>query len=412
MRGDGYDRPMSIPGDGVLSKAYRQYLVARALGAAANQMLAVALGWQMYDLTGRAWDLALVGLVQFIPALLLTVPAGHLVDSSDRKKVLAASLAMQGAAALLLCWSSVGLWVGRDLILLLCLLIGASRALQLPSQQALIPSLVPALAVPRALALNATVNKVSTIGGPALGGFLYVAGAGVVYGTCAIMLLVATICALRVSSQPHARDTSPVSLRSLFAGVAFIRANPVVLGAIAVDLFATVLGSVAALLPIYAKDVLHTGPWGLGLLRSAPAVGGLVVSIWMTHHAVTHSVGRRMFIAVGVYGAATALFAVSGNLVVSMLLLTIVGAADLMSTVLRHSLVQMATPNELLGRVSAAHSTSISASNQLGQFRAGAVAEYTGPVIAALLGGVTTLVAAALCVRAFPALARRKTFTE
>ncbi len=396
----------------MLTIGYRQYLIARSLGAAANQMLSVALGWQMYDLTGRAWDLGLVGLVQFVPALLLTIPAGHFVDSSDRKKILAISLAMQGAAAVLLCWGSVGQWIGRDLILLLCLLIGASRALQLPSQQALIPDLVPAAAVPRALALNAMVNKISTIGGPALGGFLYVAGAGVVYGTCSVMLLIAVVCALRVPAKPHVRDGSPVSMQSLFAGIAFIKANPVVLGAIALDLFATVLGSVAALLPIYAKDVLHTGPWGLGLLRSAPALGGLIVSARMTHRAMTHSVGKRMFIAVAVFGLSTMAFALSTNLIISLMLLVVVGASDLMSTVLRHSLVQMATPNALLGRVSAAHSTSITASNQLGQFRAGAVAEYTGPVAAAVLGGVATLLAAAVCIRAFPALARRETFTK
>ncbi len=395
----------------MLSRAYKQYLIARALGAAANQMLAVALGWQVYDLTGRAWDLGLVGLVQFVPALLFTIPAGHLVDQADRKKMLAAALAMQATAATLLCWGSVGGWISRDLILLLCVLIGTARALQLPSQQALIPSLVPSGAVPRALALNAMVNKTSTIGGPALGGFLYVAGAGVVYGTCAVMLLVGTACCLRVPSMPHERDTSPTTLRSLFAGFAFVRDNPVVLGAIAVDLFATVLGGVAALLPIYAKDVLHAGPWGLGLLRSAPAVGGLVVSVWMTRRPISHSVGRTMFIAVGIFGTATVLFSLSTNIVLSLMLLTIVGAADLMSTVLRHSLVQMATPIQLLGRVSAAHSTSISASNQLGQFRAGAVAEYTGPVVAACLGGVATLLAAAACVRAFPQLAKRNTFT-
>lgn len=396
----------------MLSRAYRQYLISRALGAAANQMLAVALGWQMYDLTGSAWDLGLVGLVQFLPAILLTVPAGHLVDSVDRKKVLALSMVLQGAAAILLGWSSVGLWIERDLILVLCVLIGTARALQLPSQQALIPSLVPASAIPRALALNAMVNKISTIGGPALGGFLYVAGAGVVYGTCALMLLIATLCALRVPSTPRQRDRSPVTLHTLFAGFAFIRANPVVLGAILVDLFATVLGGVAALLPIYAKDVLLTGPWGLGLLRSAPAIGGLIVSAWLTHRPPTKSVGRYMFIAVGIFGAATVLFSLSTNLIMSLFLLTIVGASDLMSTVLRHSLVQMTTPNELLGRVSAAHSTSISASTQLGQFRAGAVAEFTGPVAAVFLGGIATLLAAALCVRAFPALARRNTFTH
>jgi MFS family permease len=411
VRGDQTSNKPSTS-DRALSPAFRQYLAARALGAAANQMLGVALGWQVYDLTGRAWDLGLVGLVQFLPAFLLTVPAGHLVDSMDRKKLLAASLAMQASVALVMCWGSVGQWIERDLILLLCLLLGASRALQLPAQQALIPSLVPAGAMPRSLALNAAVNKMATIGGPALGGFLYMAGAGVVYAICTLMLLTSMVCAWRISVERHERDTNPVTLRSLLAGIQFVRGNPVVMGAIAVDMWAVVLGGVAALLPIYAKDVLHTGPWGLGLLRSAPALGGLLMSAWMAHRPFASSVGRVMFTAVFVYGVATGLFALSSNLFLSLALLTVVGGADLVSTVLRHALVQMSTPRPLLGRVSAVGSTAIVASNQLGQFRAGAMAEFMGPIAAALLGGVGILVSAAWCMRAFPTLVRRNTYSD
>lgn len=394
-----------------ISKGYRRYLLTRGLGDFSHHMLAVALGWQMYELTGRALDLGLVGLVQFIPALVLTIPAGQLLDLIDRRKMLAASLAMQVCSAAILCWASLEGWINRDLILLLCLAIGSARSIQLPAQQALIPMLVPNNYLAKAMAMNATVSKTATICGPAIGGFLYATGASVAYGTCASMLVLAFANLMYVSmpKKTPKRASSARVFDSMFAGIRFVAANRVVLGAMTLDMFAVVLGGVVALLPVFAKDVLHTGSVGFGLLRSAPAVGGVIISIWLARHPIDRKVGRSMFVAVAIYGISTALFSLSTNLHLSILLLVIVGAADLWSTVLRHSLVILSTPGELLGRVSAVHSTGIVASHQLGQFRAGAAAEFLGPIHAALFGALGTLAALAWCARAFPALFQRKT---
>lgn len=390
------------------TRSYRHYLAARFLGLLGNNMLAVALGWQMYALTASAWDLGLVGLAQFLPALLLTVPAGLLVDSHDRRLVFAASLALQGAAAVLLCWGSVAGWVGRDAILMVCLVTGVGRALQLPAQQAIVPALVPRAGLPRALAQNATVTKISTIAGPALGGFLYAGGAGVVYGLCTAVFALGAALALRVKLAPPGRTGEAVSWPALFAGIAFIRANPLVLGAMSLDLFATLAGTSMALLPMFAKDILHTGPWGLGLLRAAPAAGGLLVSAWISRHPMDREVGRRMYAAVMLYGLGTVAFSFCTDLGWAMAALGVVGAADIVSTVLRHSVVQVETADALRGRVGAAHATSIAASNQLGQFRAGVAAEWLGPAAAVLLGGCATVVVVLVWTRLFPALFQRK----
>lgn len=390
---------------------YRRYLAARVLGLTGNNMIGVALGWQMYDLTGSAWDLGLVGLAQFVPALLLTVPAGLLVDSVDRSRVFAASLALQGASSALLWWVSqagkAGM-AGRDLILLVCVLIGVARALQLPAQQAIIPTLMPKAELPRALAHNASVNKLSMIAGPALGGVLYAGGAGVVYGLCAAVFVFSTALALRVRLPYTPPRGQAVSWTALFAGIGFIRANPVVLGAMSLDMFATLAGSSTALLPMFAKDILHTGPWGLGLLRAAPAVGGLCMSVLIVRWTMDRDVGRRMFAAVLVYGLATAGFSFCTALAWAIAALVVIGAADIVSTVLRHSVVQVETEDGLRGRVGAAHAASIAASNQLGQFRAGVAAQWMGPAGAVLLGGCATVLITVAWVRLFPALFQRE----
>ena len=390
-----------------LPKSFQRYLGARFLGVLANHMIGVALGWQMYDLTGSAWNLGLVGLVQFLPALALTVPAGLLIDSVDRRHVLAASLAIQCAAAAILGWGSVSGWVTRDLILLVCVLIGTARALQLPAQQAIIPALVAAEDLPHALAVNALMNKMSMIGGPALGGVLYAGGPGLVYGLCAGLFLISTVLALLVAVPRVLRLREAISWTSLFAGIGFIRSHPVVLGAMSLDMFAVLLGSTTALLPIFAMDILHTGPWGLGLLRAAPALGGLFMTVLIARSPMGNKVGHRMFIAVALYGVATIGFSFCTQLIWSLAALAAIGAADVVSTVLRHSVVQVETEDALRGRVGAAHSTSIAASNQLGQFRAGVSAELLGPAGAVLFGGITTLLVAASWARLFPELLHR-----
>ena len=397
--------------DSATAPAFRRFLWARLLSNGAQQMLLVALGWQMYDLTSSAWDLGLVGLMQFLPALFLTIPAGQLVDRADRRTVLAASFAMLAAVALVLAWGSTGGWVGRDLILGLSVVVGIARALQSPAQQALLPSLVPIVQLPRAMAQSSSVMQVAVIGGPALGGFLYAFGAAVVYATSFAMAIVAlaAVVAIRMQTRPATR--APMTLTAVFAGFRYIFDHKVMLGAISLDLFAVLLGGATALLPIFAKDVLATGPWGLGLLRSAPAIGALGMALYLARHPPRQRVGTLMFSSVAVFGVAILVFALSRSMLLSIAALALSGAADTISVVIRQTLVQIETPDEMRGRVSAVNATFIGASNQLGEFRAGAMAAWLGPVGSAVVGAIGTLVVAALWIRLFPSLARRDTLT-
>jgi MFS family permease len=389
------------------SSSFRCFLATRLLGSAANQMMLVALGWQMYDLTASAWDLGLVGLMQFLPALLLTIPAGHLVDRVDRRNVLAAALVLQAVVAGLLAWSSGGAWVQRELILALSIVIGVARALQMPAQQALLPGLVSLEALPRATALSASVMQIAVIGGPALGGFVYVAGAAMVYGVAFAMFVVSIGFVAAIQHRAKLAASLPVTFASVFAGLRFIWQHKVVLGAVSLDLFAVLLGGATALLPIFAKDVLGTGPWGLGLLRAAPALGAFVMAVALVHWPLDRRVGRWMFASVAIYGVATLAFALSTAFVVSMIALAVSGAADMVSVVIRQTLVQLETPDEMRGRVSAVNATFIGASNQLGEFRAGAVAAWLGTVASVVIGAAGTLLVVAVWVRLFPPLARR-----
>jgi MFS family permease len=377
------------------------------LSTAANQILLVALGWQMYDLTGSAWDLGLVGLLQFIPTLALTIPAGHLADRVDRRQVITAALVLQVIVAALLAWGSAGGWVGRGLILGVSVLLGVVRALQTPAQQAIVPALVEQAQLPRAMALSSAVMKIAVVAGPALGGFIYALGAGWAYGLCTAIVVASIVCVLSIHRVALIRSKEPATFASMFAGFGFMFSKPVVLGAISLDLFAVVLGGATALLPIYAKDILHTGPWGLGLLRASPAVGALLMAAWMARYPIRNHVGRSLFVAVAVYGLAILVFAFSNHFVLSMIMLAVSGAGDMVSVVIRQTLVQLETPDEMRGRVSAVNATFISTSNQLGEFRAGATAEWLGAFGSVVLGGVGTLLVVALWIRLFPALAKR-----
>jgi MFS family permease len=392
---------------GDLPPQLRAFLGVRLCGMGAQQMLLVALGWQMYDLTASAWDLGLVGLMQFVPALFLTIPAGQLVDRIDRRRVLAASLALQVVVALVLAWGSASGWVNRDLILALSAAIGIARALQAPAQQAMLPSLVPIVQLPRAMALSSSAMQVAVIGGPAVGGFVYALGAVAVYVGALALFLLAVWFVLGIHAKPLAHPAAPVTLASALAGFRFIWQHKDVLGAISLDLFAVLLGGATALLPIFAKDVLQTGPWGLGLLRGAPAFGALAMALVLARSPPRRNVGRWMFGSVAIYGAAILVFAASTSLVLSMIALAISGAADMVSVVIRQTLVQLQTPDEMRGRVSAVNATFIGASNQLGEFRAGATAAWIGTIGAVVTGALGTLAVVALWMRLFPALARR-----
>jgi len=390
-----------------LSRSFHFFLWTRMLSTASNQILLVALAWQVYDLTGRAWDLGLVGLCQFVPTFLLTLPSGQLADRSDRRKLLAGATALQFIAAAILAWGSAAGWVSRDIILTLSVLLGMARALQTPAQQAIVPKLVTAAQIPRAMALSSAVMKVAVIAAPALGGFVYAEGPAWAYAFCLVVAMAAMACAMSIEKVPIIKSKEPPTLATMFAGFGFMFHKPVVLGAISLDLFAVVLGGATALLPIYAKDILHTGPWGLGLLRSSPAVGALILGAWLAKRPLDRNVGRLLFASVAIYGLSIVVFAFSRDFVLSMLVLGVSGAADMVSVVVRQTLVQVETPDEMRGRVSAVNATFISTSNQLGEFRAGGTAALMGPVGAVVLGGVGTLVVVALWAKIFPALFRR-----
>ena len=377
------------------------------LATAGNQMVLVALGWQMYDLTSSAWDLGLVGLAQFVPTVLFTIPAGQLADRVDRRLVLTAAIMVQLFAAALLAWGSAAGFVDRDVILLASVGLGIARALQSPAQAAIVPALVPAGDLPRAMALSTAAMKLAVVTGPAIGGFVYVGGASIAYGTCAAIFIVATGCALAIHKVRVPPAKEAVSLSTIFAGFAFLGTQPVVLGAISLDLFAVVLGGATALLPIYAKDILQTGPWGLGLLRAAPGIGALAMGAVLARRPPARHVGRQLFAAVAIYGVAVLVFAFSANFILTMAALAVSGAADMVSIVIRHTLVQLETPDAMRGRVSAVNATFVSTSNQLGEFRAGSMAAWLGPVGSAVFGGIGTLVVVALWMRLFPQLAQR-----
>ncbi len=367
-------------------------------------MQGVAVGWQVYHLTGSAWYLGLVGLAQFLPMFLLTLVVGHVADRYDRRGVARICQLVEGVAAGLLALGSANGWLTEKGILAIVLIAGAARAFEGPTMQALLPGLVPSFLIPRAAAWAASATQTATILGPALGGFLYAAGPAPVYATAGFLFLAAStfISLFHVERKPGRRE--PVTLRSLFAGIAFIRSRPALLGAISLDLFAVLLGGATALLPIYARDILTTGPWGLGLLRSAPAAGALAMSVFLARHPLRRRVGRTMFTAVTVFGLATVVFAVSTSFLLSLVTLVVLGAADVISVVIRQSRVQIGTPDEMRGRVSAVNSLFIGTSNQLGEFESGATAALFGVVPAVLIGGVGTIIVVIVWMRLFPRL--------
>ena len=399
---------MSIPqGQPSLTRGFFYFLLTRLLSTAANQVLLLALAWQMYDLTSSAWDLGLVGLFQFVPTVLLTIPSGQLADRLDRRRLIASAITLQLASASLLMWGTVEHWVGRETILGLSVLIGIARALQMPAQQAILPKLVPTRLLPRALAISTTVMQVAVVAAPAIGGFIYALGPTWAYGLCIVLLVAGILSAAGIDHVPIIKSTEPASLATMFAGFDYMFTHPVVLGAISLDLFAVVLGGATSLLPIYARDILHTGPEGLGLLRSAPAMGALTLGALIARNPIKRNVGRKLFTAVSIFGISILVFTYSTSFVLSLVALAVSGAADVVSVVVRQTLVQLETPDEMRGRVAAVNATFISTSNQLGEFRAGSMAAWLGPVNSAMLGGVGTLIVVALWIRLFPALAKR-----
>ena len=375
-------------------------------------MVAVAVGWQVYSMTNRALDLGLVGLVQFIPSLVLVLYVGHAADRYDRRRLAATAQLAEALALLVLTLATLGGWVSREVIFLFVFAVGVARAFEFTTMQTLVPSLVEPEALPKAMAVNASVMQASIIVGPMLGGFLYAAGPAVVYGVSCSLFLSSALLISRIQIRRSVPRREPVSLATIFAGISYIRSKPVLLGAISFDLFAVLLGGATALLPIYARDILFASPLGLGVLRSAPAVGAFTSSLYLARRPLKEKVGKAMFNAVAWFGLATIIFALSRNMIISFLALVLLGWADMLSVVIRSSLVQLETPDAMRGRVSAVNSVFIGASNQLGEFESGATAALFGVVPAAVIGGVGTLLIVVLWRRLFPQLAQRDQLYE
>ena len=388
-------------------KAFVWYLVARCSAIIGYQMVGVAVAWQVYELTHQPFDLGLVGLVQFIPSALLVLVVGHAADRYNRRWLVCSAQLIEMTALLALAVATLGQWVSRETIFLLLFLVGIGRAFEFTTMQTLLPSLVQREDLPRAMAVNASVSQASIIIGPMLGGCIYFWGPATVYGAGSLMFLLSAlvIARIRISRSLHNRE--PVSIQTLFAGISYIRHRPVLLGAISLDLFAVLLGGATALLPIYARDILFASPRGLGLLRAAPAVGAFIASLWLVRHPLQRRVGAVMFVSVALFGVATIIFALSTSLTVSFLTLVLLGGADMISVVIRSALVQLETPDEMRGRVSAVNSVFIGASNQLGEFESGVTAACFGVVPATIIGGVGTVLVVGLWRSLFPLLARR-----
>ncbi|PDT74715.1 MFS transporter [Bradyrhizobium sp. C9] len=380
------------------------FLSSRSLSRFSSQIGAVAIGWQIYDLTGSAFDLGMVGLVQFLPTALLVFVAGHAADRFERKRVVQACQVAEALTALFLAGSTFAGTISEIQIFAATFVLGIAGAFESPATAALLPLIAPQGALQRATAISSGAAQVATITGPALGGFAYALMPSAPYGIMMVFWLFGALLTGGIGRLQQAAAKNGEVSDDLYAGVTFVRSNPAILGTISLDLFAVLFGGVTALLPIYARDILQTGPLGLGILRAAPAVGALLMTMVLARHTINRRVGMRMFQAVIVFGVATVVFALSHWMWLSALALAVLGAADTISVVIRFSLVQLATPDEMRGRVGAVNFLFINASNQLGQFESGVTAALLGTVPSAVLGGVATIAVALLWMKLFPTL--------
>jgi MFS family permease len=401
------------PVDSVLGyRAFALYWFSRIASLLAFHMTVVAVSWQLYELTGSALDLGLIGLAQFGPILVLTLFVGHVADRYNHRIILMLCQAVEAAAALILVIGTMTGSIDAVLIYIVAAVVGAARAFELPTMAAIIPSLVPRAAVPTATAWYASANQTGQIVGPSLGGLLYILGPSTVYSiTIALWVLAAVLLALMQVARAS-RSVESFSVRSLFGGFRFVLHDRVLLGILSLDMFAVLLGGATALLPIFARDILETGPWGLGLLRSAPGVGALMMSIILARRPLTWPVGRVLMTVLTVYGVSTTVFGFSTALWLSLISLAIMGAADVVSVVIRFSLVQLRTPAQTLGRVSAVNGLFTGTSNQLGDFRAGVMGALFGAVPAVVIGGAGIIAVTAIWMFLFPELRRIRSLDE
>ncbi|HEY3790899.1 MAG TPA: MFS transporter [Bradyrhizobium sp.] len=391
-------------GDLLTQRSFLLFLLSRSLSRFSSLIGIVAFGWQVYDLTNSAFALGMIGLVGFIPTALLVFVAGNAADRYERKRILQACQFAEALTTLLLAWGAYAGWLTVVDIFIAVLVLGTTAAFENPATAALLPQVVPQGAVQRATALSSGSAQLATITGPALGGIAYAISPALPYALMVGFWFIAAICAAAVQLVQPAAPKGTATPGDLFAGITFIRNSPAILGTLSLDLFAVLFGGVVALLPIYARDILQTGPWGLGVLRAAPAVGALLTTAILARQPITSRIGMRMFQAVIIFGVATVVFAVSHWMWLSLLSLAVLGAADTVSVVIRFSLVQLATPDTMRGRVGAVNFLFINASNNLGQFESGVTAALLGTIPAAVFGGVATVAIALLWMKLFPTL--------
>jgi MFS family permease len=391
-----------------------RFVSARFLATLAAQIQIVAVGWQMYAITGDPLDLGLIGLSQFIPFVTLILPAGHVADHYNRSRIVTFCYLTEAVCAVLLLTMTLRGVHSTWPIFLAMVLLGGARAFSMPGAQSLLPNLVPPEFFTRAVALNSSAFQVASVMGPALGGLLYLAGPAVVYGAVLVLAIIASLLMVQVRGGTAHTNAArePATWQTLLSGLKFVRSRPVVMGAISLDLFAVLFGGATALLPMFARDILHVGPTGLGLLRTAPGIGAAVCAFVIALSPISRHVGAWMFGGVAVFGVATVVFGVSTNFYLSMFALTMLGAADMVSVYVRHLLVQLETPDHIRGRVSAVSSVFIGASNELGDFESGLTAKWWGAVRAVVIGGVATLVVTGLWTRLFPVLWRMQEFPQ
>jgi len=387
------------------------YTLARFFVVVSLEMLSVAVGWQVYEITRRPLDLGYVGLAQFLPGFALFLFAGHAADLFDRRKLLMwcyGGFALCSALLLAISWRAPQ---SVHSIYVVLVLLGIFRCFNWPASRALLPQLVPEEHFSNAVAWNASTFQVATIAGPAIGGIAYALfrGPHAVYAIAVTVSIVSTILTLRIhplptSPEKELAEKEPISLRTVLAGFRFIWEKKLILGSISLDMFAVLLGGAVALLPVYARTILHTGPWGLGLLRSAPGVGAALMAIVVAHRPIRRRAGLTMLLCVAAFGALTIVFGISTSLILSLVALFLIGASDMVSVIIRATLVQVATPDEMRGRVNAVDMLFIGVSNELGEFESGLTAQWFGTVPAVVLGGLGTLLVIATWAWLFPEL--------
>ena len=385
-------------------KSYTRFFFARFLGAFATQILSVSVGWQMYDQTGSAFYLGLIGLVQFLPALLLILVTGSVADRYNRRAIVAACMVLSSLCAAAMLGLTLADAFEPTIVFAILVLFGIERAFAAPAVQSLAPNLVPIADLANAVAWNSSSWQTASIIGPVAGGLLYGASPVLAYSTSLAFFLGAAVLVILVERPAQRMSNKAVTKDTLLAGFRFIFGEKIVLGAISLDLFAVLLGGAVALMPVFARDILTLGPWGLGLLRAAPGIGAILVAIALASYPVRHNAGVFMFVGVALFGAGTIMFGLSQTAWVSILALMLMGAADMASVYVRETLIALWTPDEVRGRVNAVNMVFVGASNELGEFRAGTMAHFIGPVAAVVVGGVGTLAVAGLWAFGFPQL--------